>query len=79
MLQFYRNKIFGWKVSLETLKDLMDQLIIILVDGNLEKCNNGSVYVKVTNLLCVKVIEKCDHTKIIWYNWEKNYLACYCN
>lgn len=64
--QFYHNKNFGLEVSVENLKDFVDQLIHVLVDGRLENCPNGDVYIRVINLHCVKIIEKSDHTKIIW-------------
>ncbi|RZC32556.1 cytoskeleton-associated protein 5 [Asbolus verrucosus] len=62
---FYRTKNLGQQVSVELLKDIIDQLIHILVDGKLENCTNGDAYVRVINLHCVKIIEKSNHTKIL--------------
>ncbi|XP_063930783.1 protein mini spindles isoform X2 [Zophobas morio] len=62
---FYHNKNFGQQVFVENLKDIVDQLIHVLVDAKLENCTNGDAYVRVINLHCVKIIEKSDHTKII--------------
>ena len=67
--QFYHNKNFGQHGFVENLKDIVDQLIHVLVDAKLENCTNGDAYVRVINLHCVKIIEKSDHTKIIWLVW----------
>lgn len=44
----------------------MDQFIYILVGRKLETCADGDAYIRVINLHCVKIIERSDHTKIIW-------------
>ncbi|XP_049825977.1 protein mini spindles isoform X2 [Aethina tumida] len=62
---FYKNKGFGSKVSVAVLMDLLNQMINLLVEGKLEKCNSGDSYVRVVNSHCVKIIDKSDHTKII--------------
>jgi cytoskeleton-associated protein 5 len=62
---FYYNKNFGQQVCVEHLKDVVDELIHVLVDGKLENCRNGDAYIRVINLHCVKIIEKSEHTKII--------------
>jgi hypothetical protein len=54
-------------VCVEHLKDVVDELIHVLVDGKLENCRNGDAYIRVINLHCVKIIEKSEHTKIIWW------------
>lgn len=47
-------------------KNIINQLIILLVEGKLEGCPNGDAYVRVINLHCVKIIERSDPTSIIW-------------
>lgn len=62
---FYSNKSLGRKINVELLKNMLRQLIMLLVDAKLEKCPNGETYIKVINLHCVKIIENSDHTNII--------------
>lgn len=65
-LQFFANKNLGKKISVEAIRSLLYELIRLLVDTKLEACHNGESYVRVINLHCVKIIEKCDHTNVIW-------------
>lgn len=53
------------KVSVPVLKDIMYEMITLLVDGKLETCVDGQTYIKVVNVHCVKIIERSDHTNII--------------
>lgn len=63
---FYNNKVLGRKISVEVLKEIMHQLINILAEGKLNEVANGDSYVRVVNLHCVKIMERSDHTNIIW-------------
>ncbi|KAF5301408.1 hypothetical protein FQA39_LY02137 [Lamprigera yunnana] len=62
---FYSNKVLGKKVTTDNLKNIIHQLIILLGEAKLEICPNGSAYIRVINLHCVKIIENSDHTNII--------------
>ncbi|KAF5285627.1 hypothetical protein FQR65_LT13108 [Abscondita terminalis] len=62
---FYLNKTLGRKVTVEVLKNILTQLITLLVEAKLENCTNGEAYIRVINLDCVKIIESSDHTNII--------------
>lgn len=64
--QFYFKDDLGKLVSVDVLKEIMYQLIILLVEGKLEGCVNGDAFIRVVNVHCVKIIEKSDHTNIIW-------------
>lgn len=64
---FYNNKVLGRKISVEVLKEIMCQLINILAEGKLSDVPNGDSYIRVVNLHCVKIMERSDHTNIIWY------------
>ncbi|EEZ99362.1 protein mini spindles [Tribolium castaneum] len=61
---FYRKGVRK-QVSTESLKEIVDQLIHVLVSRKLENCADGDAYIRVINLHCVKIIEKSDHTRII--------------
>lgn len=60
---FYQKPQLGKRVPVASLKQLINQLITLLVEEKLEKC--GDVYVKVINVNCVKIIEQSDHTAIL--------------
>ncbi|XP_076268302.1 protein mini spindles-like isoform X2 [Rhynchophorus ferrugineus] len=60
---FYQKPHLGKHVSMTALKELTKQLILLLVEGKLEKC--GDIYVKAVNVSCVKVLEQSDHTAIL--------------
>ncbi|XP_072383442.1 protein mini spindles [Diabrotica undecimpunctata] len=62
---FYINKALGSRVSIPVIKELMHQMITLLVEERLNKVLNGEAYVRVINLHCVKVIERSDHTNTI--------------
>lgn len=62
---FYANKDLGRKVSTSVLKDVMNQLIILLVEPKLEACPNGDAFIRVVNVHCVKVIDRSEHTNIV--------------
>lgn len=64
--QFYLNKMLGRKMNAAVTKNIINQLIILLVEPKLEGCPNGDAYVRVINLHCVKIIERSDPTSIIW-------------
>ncbi|XP_030764641.1 protein mini spindles isoform X1 [Sitophilus oryzae] len=63
MDSFYQKPHLGKQVSVGALKELTKQLVLLLVDGKLEKC--GDIYVKAVNVTCVKVIEQSDHTAVL--------------
>lgn len=66
MLQFYDNHSLGTRVSVPAIKELINQLITLLVEERLINVPNGEAYVRVINLHCVKIIERSDHTNTIW-------------
>ncbi|KAF7272697.1 hypothetical protein GWI33_014546, partial [Rhynchophorus ferrugineus] len=63
MDSFYQKPHLGKHVSMTALKELTKQLILLLVEGKLEKC--GDIYVKAVNVSCVKILEQSDHTAIL--------------
>lgn len=65
-LQFYINKGLGQKLTVDVLRNVLDQLITLLVDAKLEGCPNGDAYVRIINVHCVKFIERSNHTNIMW-------------
>ncbi|KAG5893374.1 hypothetical protein JTB14_000138 [Gonioctena quinquepunctata] len=62
---FYLNKMLGSQVSVSVIKDLLHQMISVLVEEKLNNVPNGEAYVRVINLHCVKVIDRSNHTNTI--------------
>lgn len=53
-------------MSVEAIRNLLYELIRVLVDTKLEGCPNGESYIRVINLHCVRIIERSDHSNVIW-------------
>lgn len=64
--QFYDNSVLSSQVSKDVLRDLVEQLISLLVNGHMEELESGESYIRVINTLVVRVIEHSDHTNITW-------------
>lgn len=48
-----------------TLKDLICQLLTVLLDERLEKIPEGANVIRSLNVLLVKLVEKSDHTSCL--------------
>lgn len=55
----------GKNVTKDTIKNLLDQLILLLSNGKFENLEKQDNYIKVINSQCVHVIEMSDHTRVI--------------
>lgn len=64
--QFYNNSVLSCQVSKDVLRDLVEQLISLLVNGHMEELESGESYIRIINTLVVRVIERSDHTNITW-------------
>ncbi|CAG9862957.1 unnamed protein product [Phyllotreta striolata] len=62
---FFGNPLLGKHMSKTVIKDLMDHMINLLVEERLKSIPDGDCYVRIINLQCINVIEKCDHTNTI--------------
>lgn len=65
-LQFYDTGFLGKNVSFIHLKELVDQMIILLAENKLEHLNQAGAYYRVINNIMVKIIDNSNHTTIIW-------------
>jgi hypothetical protein len=65
-LQFYGNGILSCRVSKDVLRDLIEQLITLLVNRHMEELESGESYVRIINTLVVRIIERSDHTNVTW-------------
>jgi hypothetical protein len=48
------------------LRDLIEQLITLLVNRHMEEFENGESCVQSINTLIVCIIEHSDHTNVMW-------------
>ncbi|PNF34799.1 Protein mini spindles [Cryptotermes secundus] len=64
LLSFYNNSVLSCQVSKDVLRDLVEQLISLLVNGHMEELESGESYIRIINTLVVRVIERSDHTNI---------------
>ncbi|XP_063227944.1 protein mini spindles [Bacillus rossius redtenbacheri] len=62
LLSFFNNEQLARKVSRDVLKDLVEELITILVEERMEKLDFSEQAIRVINLTVVRAIEKSDHT-----------------
>ncbi|OXU27451.1 hypothetical protein TSAR_002490 [Trichomalopsis sarcophagae] len=65
ILTFYDTGILGKHVPLQHLKDLVDQMIGFLAEKKLERLNDAEAYVRVINMIVLRIIDNSDHTTII--------------
>lgn len=65
-MQFYSNATLSRRVSKDVLRDLIEQLISLLVNRHMEELESGESYVRIINTLVVRIIERSDHTNITW-------------
>ncbi|XP_069680440.1 protein mini spindles isoform X4 [Periplaneta americana] len=64
LMTFYNNPILAQRVSKDVLRDLIDQLISLLVNRHMEELENGDSYIRIINTLVVRIIERSDHTNV---------------
>ncbi|PSN31815.1 Mini spindles protein [Blattella germanica] len=64
LMTFYGNNQLASRVSKDVLRDLIEQLISLLVNRHMEELDNGDSYIRIVNTLVVRIIEQSDHTNI---------------
>jgi len=52
--------------SKDVLKELIYNLITILLDNRLMALDEGPQVVRSVNVLVVKIVEQSDHTNVLW-------------
>ena len=55
------------KISKDILKDLIYNLVTVLLDKRLSELEEGPQVVRAVNVMVVKIVEKADHTSVIRY------------
>ncbi|KAK0165415.1 hypothetical protein PV328_003929 [Microctonus aethiopoides] len=64
-LAFYESGLLGKNVPGNQLKELVHQMLILLAENKLERLNQADIYVRVVNIIVVKMIDHSNHTTII--------------
>ncbi|XP_063985359.1 protein mini spindles isoform X2 [Diachasmimorpha longicaudata] len=64
-LSFYDTGFLGKNVSLQELKELIHQMLILLVENKLSHLSQADAYIRVVNSIVVKSIDHSNHTTIM--------------
>jgi hypothetical protein len=64
--QFYNNSVLSRQISKDVLRDLVEQLISLLVNGHMEELEKGGSCIRIINTLVLRIVERSDHTNITW-------------
>ncbi|KAK0183474.1 hypothetical protein PV327_001512 [Microctonus hyperodae] len=64
-LAFYESGLLGKNVPGNQLKELVHQMLILLAENKLEHLNQSDIYIRVVNIIVVKMIDHSNHTTII--------------
>ncbi|XP_060086364.1 cytoskeleton-associated protein 5-like [Ylistrum balloti] len=65
LLALFQNPSLSAKASKDILKDLINNLVTILLDNRLGELEEGAQVVRSVNVMVVKIVEKADHTSIM--------------
>ncbi|XP_033753517.1 cytoskeleton-associated protein 5-like [Pecten maximus] len=65
LLALFQNPSLSAKASKDILKDLINNLVTILLDNRLVELEEGAQVVRSVNVMVVKIVEKADHTSIM--------------
>ncbi|XP_044737477.1 protein mini spindles isoform X3 [Chrysoperla carnea] len=65
LIAFYESKTVTRQVSPDVLGGMLEQLIGLLIDKQLASLADADAYTRVINTLCVRLIERSDHTNVI--------------
>ncbi|XP_011314716.1 cytoskeleton-associated protein 5 isoform X2 [Fopius arisanus] len=64
-LSFYDTGFLGKNVSLQELKELVHQMLILLAENKLSHLSQADAYIRVVNSIVVKTIDHSNHTTIM--------------
>ena len=54
------------QASKDILKELINNLVTVLLDNRLNELDDGPQIVRSVNVLVVKIVEKSDQTNVLW-------------
>ncbi|KAL3842600.1 hypothetical protein ACJMK2_020593 [Sinanodonta woodiana] len=65
LLALFQNTNLAVRASRDILKDLINNLVTILLDNRLVELEEGPQVIRTVNVMVVKIVEKSDHTNIL--------------
>ena len=64
--QLFESGNLGKQATADVLKDLLYNLLVVLLDTRLNGTDEGPNVIKSVNILVVKIVDKSDHTQVMW-------------
>ena len=65
LLQMFQSESLGKNASRDVLKDIVHNLLTIMLDSRLQELEDGRQVVRSVNIMIVKIVEKSDPTNIM--------------
>ena len=65
LLQMFQSESLGKNASRDVLKDIVHNLLTIMLDSRLQELEDGPQVVRSVNIMIVKIVEKSDPTNIM--------------
>ena len=65
-MQLFQNTMLATQASKDILKELINNLVTVLLDNRLNELDDGPQIVRSVNVLVVKIVEKSDQTNVLW-------------
>ncbi|KAK3102168.1 hypothetical protein FSP39_009299 [Pinctada imbricata] len=65
LLALFQNRALAGKPSKDSLKDLVSNLLTLLLDSRLNNMEEGPQVIRLLNVMVIKIIENSDHTNIL--------------
>ena len=64
-MQMFQSENLGKNASRDVLKDIVHNLLTIMLDSRLQELEDGPQVVRSVNIMIVKIVEKSDPTSIM--------------
>ena len=64
-MQVFQTGTLGKNASRDVLKDMVHNLLTLLLDNRVEDLEEGSYIIRSVNIMTVKIVEKADTTNIM--------------
>ena len=64
-MQMFQSENLGKNASRDVLKDIVHNLLTIMLDSRLQELEDGPQVVRSVNIMIVKIVEKSDPTNIM--------------
>jgi hypothetical protein len=68
VLQLFKGDFLPRRASKDSLREIIYQLLVLIIDDNLNTLSDAIHIIKMINVLVVRIIEKADPNNVSWYN-----------